>query len=77
MIVQFPILLAVAMLAALIGTFPAAGQTSVCRPWCVIYTGGDSRRRHELRLHLLRTVQLDCTGNGILRAERRMPTAKL
>jgi hypothetical protein len=40
MIVQFPILLAVAVLAALIGTFPAAGQTSVCRPWCVIYTGG-------------------------------------
>jgi hypothetical protein len=38
--VQFPILLAVAGLAALIGTFPAAGETSVCRPWCVIYTGG-------------------------------------
>jgi hypothetical protein len=35
-----------------------------------------SRRRNELRLHLLRTVQLDCTGAGILRAERRMPTAK-
>jgi hypothetical protein len=38
--------------------------------------GWGSRRRYQLRLHLLRAVQLDCTGVGILRAERRMPTAK-
>ena len=47
-----------------------AGQTSVCRPWRVIYWWG-SRRRYELRLHS--SVQLDCTGVGILRAERRIP----
>jgi hypothetical protein len=57
MIVQFPILLAVAMLAALIGTFPAAGQTSVCRPWCVIYTGGT--------LAALRTAASPLTNSAV------------
>jgi hypothetical protein len=77
MMVQFPVLLAVAVLAALIGTFPAAGQTNVCRPWCVIYTGGVLGGATNCGFTSYQQCTWTAQGLKILRAERRLPTGKL